>query len=71
MIFDDCTSYPLHMKMQKIHGAFLRWAKRSKMLISLKALSLGSFRRGMYTDLRTQSLESLMDLDFDGMAVVV
>ena len=23
----------------------------------------------MYTDLRTQSLESLMDLDFDGMAV--
>ena len=47
----------------------LRWAKRSKHAHQSKSALFGIVQGGMYTDLRTQSLKSLMDLDFDGMAV--
>ena len=70
MIFDDCTSYPATYEDAKISMELsLRWAKRSKDAHQSKSALFGIVQGGMYTDLRTQSLESLMGLDFDGMAV--
>ena len=70
MIFDDCTSYPATYEDAKISMELsLRWAKRSKDAHQSKSALFGIVQGGMYNDLRTQSLESLMDLDFDGMAV--
>ena len=70
MIFDDCTSYPATYEDAKTSMELsLRWAKRSKDAHHSKSALFGIVQGGMYKDLRTQSLESLMDLDFDGMAV--
>ena len=70
MIFDDCTSYPATYEDAKTSMELsLRWAKRSKDAHHSKSALFGIVQGGMYSDLRTQSLESLMDLDFDGMAV--
>ena len=70
MIFDDCTSYPATYEDAKTSMELsLRWAKRSKDAHQSKSALFGIVQGGMYNDLRTQSLESLMDLDFDGMAV--
>ena len=70
MIFDDFTSYPATYEDAKISMELsLRWAKRSKDAHQSKSALFGIVQGGMYNDLRTQSLESLMDLDFDGMAV--
>ena len=70
MIFDDCTSYPASYEDAKTSMELsLRWAKRSKAAHHSESALFGIVQGGMYTDLRTQSLESLTDLDFDGMAV--
>ncbi len=70
MIFDDCTSYPATYEDAKTSMELsLKWAKRSKDAHQSKSALFGIVQGGMYTDLRTKSLESLMDLDFDGMAV--
>jgi len=70
MIFDDCTSYPATYEDAKTSMELsLRWAKRSKAAHQSRSALFGIVQGGMYTDLRTQSLESLMDIDFDGMAV--
>jgi queuine tRNA-ribosyltransferase len=70
MIFDDCTSYPApYEDAKKSMELSLRWAKRSKNAHQSKSALFGIVQGGMYIDLRTQSLESLMGLDFDGMAI--
>ena len=70
MIFDDCTAYPATYEDAKTSMELsLRWAKRSKAAHQSKSALFGIVQGGMYTNLRTKSLESLMDLDFDGMAV--
>ena len=49
MIFDDCTSYPATYEDAKTSMELsIRWAKRSKLLINLEVLSLGSFRGNVY-----------------------
>lgn len=73
MIFDECTPYPATFdEAKKSMELSLRWAKRSK--DSFEALGnpnslFGIVQGGMYENLRDQSLEKLIDLDFHGYAI--
>lgn len=71
MIFDECTPYPAtEAQAQESMALSLRWAKRSKQAHgnNLNAL-FGIIQGGMYEHLRTQSLEGLVDIGFDGYAI--
>ena len=60
MIFDDCTSYLApYEDAQTSMELSLRWAKRSKNAHQSKSALFGIVQGGMYTDLRSQSLESV------------
>ncbi len=71
MIFDECTPYPATEKQAKESMELsLRWAKRSKDAHSDNPNALfGIVQGGMYEQLRTQSLEGLADIGFDGYAI--
>ena len=73
MIFDECTSYPAdkataNQSMQRS----LRWAQRSKdehqRLGNQNAL-FAIVQGGMFRDLRSQSISSLVEMEFDGYAI--
>lgn len=73
MIFDDCTAYPADKSIvdQSIQLS-LRWAKRSLLehqKLNNKNALFGIIQGGMYKDLRLQSAESLIDMDFNGYAI--
>jgi len=73
MIFDDCTAYPADKNIvDQSMQLSLRWAKRSLLehqeLNNSNAL-FGIIQGGMYKDLRLQSAESLIEMDFNGYAV--
>ena len=73
MIFDDCTAYPAEKKVvDQSMQLSLRWAKRSleehKRLNNKNAL-FGIIQGGMHKDLRLQSAESLVEMNFDGYAI--
>lgn len=71
MIFDECTAYPSTYDQAKDSMELsLHWAERSKLAHQgSNAALFGILQGGMYPDLRRQSLQGLMDLDFDGYAV--
>jgi queuine tRNA-ribosyltransferase len=71
MIFDECTPYPASEKEARDSMELsLRWAKRSKDAHGDNPSALfGIIQGGMYEDLRTESLEGLKDIDFDGFAI--
>lgn len=71
MIFDECTPYPAtYAEAEKSMQLSLRWAKRSKEAHgSSPAALFGIIQGGMYPELRKQSLEGLLDINFDGMAI--
>jgi len=71
MIFDECTPYPAtHSEAYKSMQLSLRWAKRSKEAHQGNPNALfGIVQGGMFEDLRQQSLDALVDLDFDGFAI--
>lgn len=71
MAFDECPKLPaskdsLATSMKLTH----RWAKRCK-TIELKPHQhlFGIIQGGLYDDLRTESMEGLMELGFDGYAL--
>ncbi len=73
MIFDECTPYPADKKTTDTSMQLsLRWAKRSKdehnRIANNNAL-FGIVQGGMYDDLRVESLEKLIEIDFDGYAI--
>ena len=73
MIFDECTPYPAKKEIaDKSMQLSLRWAKRSRYehdkLNNSNAL-FGIVQGGMYQDLRKQSLESLVEIGFEGFAI--
>ena len=73
MIFDECTPYPAtHAEARLSMEMSLRWARRSRDAFNLannpNAL-FGIIQGGLYKDLRKRSLEGLMEIGFDGMAV--
>ncbi len=78
MVFDECTPYlvkgqPIdHDAAARSMRMSLRWAKRSRQ--KFKALQnpnalFGIVQGGMYEDLRTESLQGLIDIGFEGYAI--
>jgi len=76
MVFDECTDYPAtEEEARSSMELSLRWAKRSReefeRLGSLEKGNalFGIVQGGMYNDLRDESLEGLVDIGFEGMAL--
>ena len=76
MIFDECTDYPVSERdARESMELSLRWAKRSRdAFVDLGSAGRGSavfgiVQGGMYRELRTASLEGLLELGFDGLAL--
>jgi queuine tRNA-ribosyltransferase len=73
MVFDECTPYPSdrHQTAESMRLS-MRWARRSKTeferLANPNAL-FGIVQGGMMEDLRQESLESLVAMDFPGYAI--
>ena len=73
MIFDECTPYPCEKSaVDQSMQLSLRWAKRS--LNEHQRLNnnndlFGIVQGGMHEDLRLQSIESLVEMNFDGYAI--
>lgn len=71
MCFDECTPYPAdHTTAATSMARSMRWAKRCKDHHDGGYGALfGIIQGGMHLDLRDQSLQTLMDIDFPGYAV--
>ena len=73
MILDDCTPYPAEKsEVDQSMQLSLRWAKRSLMehqRLKNKNALFGIIQGGMHKDLRLQSAESLIEMNFDGYAI--
>ena len=70
MVFDECTDYPTNFEQaKKSMELSMRWAKRCKAAHKSKSALFGIVQGGMYKDLREESLNQLMDIDFDGIAL--
>lgn len=71
MIFDECTPYPAtHDEANDSMQLSLRWAQRCKNAHGDNDSALfGIIQGGMYEDLRQESLDALVAMDFDGYAI--
>lgn len=76
MIFDECTPFPAtRQEARESMELSLRWAKRSKAAHELlvsddhRAALFGIVQGGMFEDLRAESLQSLVEIGFDGYAI--
>ena len=71
MIFDECTPYPATFEEAKASMLLSqKWAYRSKETHQgSKNALFGIIQGGMYEDLREESIEKLIALDFDGYAI--
>jgi queuine tRNA-ribosyltransferase len=78
MVFDECTPHPAtHKEAEASMRLSMRWAERCKTSferpeatpINSDARLFGIVQGGMYADLRSESLETLVGLGFDGYAV--
>jgi queuine tRNA-ribosyltransferase len=84
MAFDECTEYPADReRVRRSLDTTLRWAERSKRHFDLHKYErpwneslegqtpslFGIVQGGMYTDLRRESAERLVEMDFPGYAI--
>ncbi len=70
MAFDECTDYPsTHDEAKKSMELSMRWAKRCKDAHKSESALFGIVQGGMYKDLREESLNKLIEIDFDGIAL--
>ena len=71
MVLDDCTPFPVSKEMAKESmNLSLRWAKRCRSAFTSDQSSLfGIIQGGIFDDLREESLEGLMNIDFEGYAI--
>ncbi len=71
MIFDECTPYPATFAQARMSMQLsLRWAKRCKVAHEGNPNALfGIVQGGMYPELRSESLEGLTEIGFDGYAI--
>ncbi len=71
MAFDECTAHPAtHVEARASMELSSRWATRSKVAHGNSDAALfGIVQGGMYSDLRRESLERLIEVGFDGYAV--
>ena len=70
MAFDECTDYPAtYQEAQKSMELSMRWAKRCKESHESDSALFGIVQGGMYKDLREESLNKIIEIDFDGIAL--
>ena len=70
MAFDECTDYPASYEdAKKSMELSMRWAKRCKVAHKSRSALFGIVQGGMYKDLREESLNKLIDIDFNGIAL--
>lgn len=71
MIFDECTPFPSsEAQVLSSMQLSLRWAERSKQAHGDHQSALfGIIQGGMYKNLRSASLEGLINIDFPGYAI--
>ena len=70
MAFDECTDYPAtYQEAQKSMELSIRWAKRCKESHESDSALFGIVQGGMYKDLREESLNKIIEIDFDGIAL--
>ncbi|OIQ83364.1 queuine tRNA-ribosyltransferase [mine drainage metagenome] len=71
MIFDECTPYPATYEQARVSMELsLRWAARSRAAHAGNPNALfGIMQGGMFEDLRSRSLEGLLEIGFDGYAI--
>ena len=70
MVFDECTPYPATEAMAKYSMELsLRWAERCKTAHKSGNALFGIVQGGMHEALREQSLQGLLEMDFDGYAI--
>lgn len=73
MAFDDCTAYPCtHAAARDSMERSMRWAARCKASYYREAppgVLFGIVQGGMYGDLRSASLQSLLELGLPGLAI--
>lgn len=73
MIFDECTPYPAtYAEARESMELSLRWAERSRKAFDdygNKNALFAIVQGGLYQDLRQQSLEQLLAIGFDGIAI--
>jgi queuine tRNA-ribosyltransferase len=70
MVFDECTPYPA-TKEYALNSLKLttEWARRCKDAINRGQALFGIVQGGVYEDLRKQSAEEIVEIDFDGYAI--
>ena len=71
MVLDECTPFPVSKEIAKESmNLSLRWAKRCRSAFTSDQSSLfGIIQGGIFDDLREESLEGLMNIDFEGYAI--
>jgi queuine tRNA-ribosyltransferase len=71
MIFDECTPYPAsEQQARESMELSLRWARRSREAHGDSPAALfGIVQGGMFEQLRTESLQGLEEIGFDGYAI--
>ena len=70
MAFDECTNYPSsHEEAKTSMELSMRWAKRCKDAHKSQSALFGIVLGVMYKDLREDSLNRIIDIDFDGIAL--
>jgi len=71
MVFDECTPYPATLtEARESMELSMRWAKRSREAHADNPSALfGIVQGGMHIDLRQRSLETLVDIGFEGYAL--
>lgn len=74
MQFDECTPYPAtESSARESMELSLRWAKRSQLAFAERSdtpgVLFGIIQGGVYPQLREASLEGLLNLNFQGLAV--
>lgn len=70
MVFDECTPYPATREYAlKSLKLTTEWAKRCLEAKNENQALFGIIQGGVYKDLRKQSAEELIEMDFDGYAL--
>jgi queuine tRNA-ribosyltransferase len=74
MVFDECTTYPAtEAEARRSMELSLRWARRCRerfmSLDNPDRVLFGIVQGGMHAGLRKQSLEGLLDIGFEGLAL--
>ena len=71
MVLDECTGYPVDKSIaEESMQLSMRWAKRCRNnFSSVNSALFGIIQGGKFNDLREESLENLLSIDFEGYAI--